>query len=311
MGKRLGVVGLALISAACSSAQERESSGSVDTYGTSASGSSGNVATASASTGVGSSSTPSASATSGPPPGPETSSGSSTGDAPKFDLGIQPDMPPVQEKCPDDALMANDNGQCAIDPVSYDRDAGLLTLTIVKGQLYELTDPSVEVIFSTDQLGYEGFFTIAREEGTPDVFYMVVADDDFMHLEPDGECGITIGACETDCMPAEGGDVCRAFVDDFIPIVAGAYVGSPYTLDTFGRRTSPNGECCADDFSCNASVSSYTEHVVTGPGGTMHFIFQDGFAFLDTMGWSYDPRENVNGEAQFEFDLCSLPVPEG
>ncbi len=220
-------------------------------------------------------------------------------------------MPPIQEVCPEDTFMADDNDLCAIDPVVYDRDAGLLTLTIVRGQLYELTDPSVEVIFSTDQVGYEGFFTVAREESTPEVFYMVVADDDFMHLEPDGECGITLGACETDCMPDEGGEVCRAFVDDFIPIVAGAYIGSPYALDTFGRRTSPNGECCADDFTCNASVSSYTEHVVTGPGGTMHFIFQDGFAFLDTMGWSYDPRENVNGDAQFEFDLCSLPVPEG
>ena len=240
-----------------------------------------------------------------------SSAGSSTGDPPKFDLGIAPDMPPSQEICPEDAFMADDNDLCAIDPVVYDRDEGFLTLTIVKGQLYELNDPSVEVIFSTDQVGYEGFFTIAREEGTPDVFYMVVADDDFMHLEPDGECGITIGACETDCMPAEGGDVCRAFVDDFIPIVASAYIGSPYTLDTFGRRTSPNGECCADDFTCNASVSSYTEHVVSGPGGTMHFIFQDGFAFLDTMGWSYEERKNVNGDAQFEFDLCSLPVPEG
>lgn len=305
-------MGLALITAGCSSADERESSGSVDTYGTTASGSSGNATTSSSSpTASGSSSSASASASSGLPPGAGTSDGSSTGEAPKFDLGVQPDMPPAQEKCPDDAFMADDNGLCAIDPVVYDRDAGLLTLTIVKGQLYELTDPSVEVIFSTDQVGYEGFFTIAREEGTPDVFYMVVADDDFMHLEPDGECGITLGACETDCMPSEGGDVCRAFVDDFIPIVASAYVGSPYTLDTFGRRTSPNGECCADDFSCNASVSSYTEHAVTGPGGTMHFIFQDGFAFLETMGWSYDPRKNVNGDAQFEFDLCSLPVPEG
>lgn len=306
---------VATLFAGCSTAGDSASGSGVDTFATSASGSSGESggSPASSDTDSGASDSDgntSVASTSGPPAGTTSGIGSS-GDEPKFDLGIQPDMGAPDEVCPEDMFSANDNEQCAIDPVLYERDAGLLTLTIVKGQLYELTDPNVEVILATEQVGYEGFFTIVRESDVPDVFYMVVADDDFMHLEPDGECGITLGACETDCMPGAGGDVCRAFVDDFIPIVASAYVGSPYALDTFGRRTSPNGECCSDDFSCNASATSYTEHVVTGPQGTMHFIFQDGFAFLDRMGWTYTPLQNVDGEAQFEFDLCSLPVPEG
>lgn len=125
------------------------------------------------------------------------------------------------------------------------------------------------------------------------------------------ECGTIDTQCETDCVPGTGGDICRAFIDDFIPIVAAAYVGTPSVVDTFGRRQSPDGSCCADYLECNASVGTFTEYVVTGPSGTMHFAFEDGFAFLDTMGWSYTPGQFVSGDAMFEFDLCSLPVPAG
>ena len=295
--------------AGCSSGGGDESASGVDTFGPSAPSTGASASGAETTASLPGSTTDEPAATS--TPAGSSSAADSTGDAPKFDLGTQADMGGVEQICPEDALMVDDNGECAIAPVLYDRDAGLLTLSITKGQLYDLTDPEVEVIFATDQLGYEGFFTIAREVGVPDVFYVVIADDDFMHLEPDGECGITLGACETDCMPSAGGDVCRAFVDDFIPIVASAYIGTPYDVDTFGRRSAPNGVCCSDDFTCNATIDTYTEHVVTGPAGTMHFIFQDGFAFLDTRGWDYEPRENVNGDAQFEFDLCDLPVPAG
>lgn len=301
----------AMLVAGCSTADESDSGTGVDTYGAPAStGDALPPSTASDGAG-GATGGLTATSTSGPAGGSSSGGGSTSGDSPNFDLGAQPDMGAPNKVCPEDTFSATDNQQCAIDPVYYERDAGLLSLTIVKGQLYALNDDNVDVLLATEQVGYEGFFTIAREMDAPDVFYLIVADDDFMHLEPDGECGITLGACETDCMPGAGGDVCRAFTDDFIPIVASAYVGSPYTLQTFGRRTSPDGACCSDDFMCNASATSYSEHVVEGPMGTMHFIFQDGFAFLDRMGWGYTPLENVDGEAQFEFDLCSLPVPEG
>ncbi|MCR9162662.1 MAG: hypothetical protein ACE37F_03165 [Nannocystaceae bacterium] len=253
---------------------------------------------------------PQTSSTTGGALGTSSSGAGVSGDAPIFDVATQPDAPPVEKECPEDAFMANDMDECAIDPVIYERDAGLLTLTIVLGQLFEITDPAVEVIFATEQMGYEGFFTVAREMAAPDVFYMIVSDDDFMQAAVSGSCGVE-PVCETECIPGPGGDVCRAFVDDFIPIVANAYVGSPYAVDTFGRRSSPSGACCADDFMCNFTVDTYTEYVVTGPSGTMHFIFQDGFAFLDRIGWAYTERKVVSGDAEFEFDLCSLPVPEG
>ena len=254
-------------------------------------------------------STASADTSSGPPS--NTTSADSTGEAPKFDIGVGPDVGTTGEDCPDDAFNANDNNLCAAAPVVYDREAGVLTLSITGGVPYQLTDPSVEVIFTTDQPGYEGFFTIAREMSEPDVYYMTIADDDFIEVSYQGECGTVDTQGETDCVPGVGGDICRAFVDDFIPIVAGAYVGTPFQVDTFGRRQSPDGSCCADYLECNASVGTFTEYVVTGPSGTMHFAFEDGFAFLDTMGWSYIPGQFVSGDAMFEFDLCSLPVPAG
>ncbi len=249
------------------------------------------------------------SSTSGPL-GSSSSEAGVSGDDPIFDVATQPDAPPVEKECPEDSFMANDMDECAIDPVVYERDAGFLTLTIVLGQLFEITDPAVEVIFATEQMGYEGFFTVAREMAAPDVFYMIISDDDFMQAAVNGSCGVE-PVCETECIEGPGGDVCRAFVDDFIPIVANAYIGSPYSVDTFGRRSSPGGDCCADDFMCNFTVDTYTEYVVNGPSGTMHFIFQDGFAFLDRIGWQYMERKVVSGDAEFEFDLCSLPVPEG
>lgn len=235
----------------------------------------------------------------------------STGDAPKFDLGVGPDVGNVERECPDDAYMADDDNLCAAAPVVYDRQAGVLTLSITGGLPYVLAQPDVEVIFATEQMGYEGFFTIVREMSAPDIFYMTIADDDFIEVAFEGACGTTVGQCETDCVPGPGGDPCRAFVDDFIPIVAGAFVGTPLDLQTFGRRSSPDGSCCASDQSCSASVSTYTEYVVTGPSGTMHFVFQDGYAFLDTMGWAYVPGQFVSGDALFELDLCTLPVPAG
>lgn len=241
----------------------------------------------------------------------DTTTTGSTGDAPKFDLGVGPDIPDVERDCPDDTYMADDDNLCAAAPVVYNREAGVLTLSITAGLPYTLTQPDVEVIFATEQEGYEGFFTIMREMSAPDVFYMTIADDDFIEIAHEGTCGTTADLCETECIASVGGDPCRAFVDDFIPIVAGAFVGAPLDLVTFGRRSSPAGMCCASDFSCSASVSSFTEHVVSGPGGTMHFIFQDGHAFLDTMGWAYVPGQFVSGDAQFELDLCTLPVPAG
>lgn len=235
----------------------------------------------------------------------------STGDAPKFDLGVGPDLPDVERECPDDVYMAVDDNLCAAAPVIYDRQAGVLTLSITAGLPYVLAQPDVEVIFATDQMGYEGFFTIVREMSAPDVFYMTIADDDFIEVAYDGTCGTTAGQCETDCIAGPGGAPCRAFVEDFIPIVAGAFVGTPLQLETFGRRSSPDGACCASDPSCSASVSTYTERVVSGPNGTMHFVFEDGYAFLETMGWAYVPGQFVSGEAQFELDLCTLPVPAG
>lgn len=283
----------------------------------SASGESGEATTAPVTTSTtaadtsSSSTAPDPDGSSGTPTSSEDTSSSSTGDAPKFDLGVGPDLPDVRRECPEDTFMAQDDNLCAAAPVVYNRDAGVLTLTITAGLPYTLTQPDVEVIFATDQEGYEGFFTIMREMSAPDVFYMTIADDDFIDIAHEDTCGVTSGVCESECIDSVGGGPCRAFVEDFIPIVAGAFVGTPLELVTFGRRSSPAGACCATDYSCSASVSSFTEHVVSGPEGTMHFIFQDGHAFLDTMGWSYVPGQFVSGDAQFELDLCTLPVPAG
>jgi hypothetical protein len=283
----------------------------------SASGESGDATTvgvtmsATAADASSSSTAPDPDGSSGAPTSSDDASSSSTGDAPKFDLGVGPDLPDVGRECPEDSFMAQDDNLCAAAPVIYNREAGVLTLSITGGLPYTLTQPDVELIFATDQPGYEGFFTIMRETSAPDVFYMTIADDDFIDIAHEDTCGVTSGSCETECIDRVGGGPCRAFVDDFIPIVAGAFVGAPLQLVTFERRSSPAGACCAIDFSCSASVSSYTEHVVSGPAGTMHFIFQDGHAFLDTMGWSYVPGQFVSGDALFELDLCSLPVPAG
>jgi hypothetical protein len=308
MLSRLGVIGCwVVMMTGCSTGGEESTTGD-NSFGSN--GAESTTAEVSTTTGAGPTSSAGRTSSTRGILGSSSSGAGVSGGDPIFDVATQPDAPAVKEECPEDAFMATDEDACAIDPVVYDRDAGLLTLSIVLGQLFEITDPAVEVIFATEQMGYEGFFTVAREMATPDVFYVIVSDDDFMQAAVNGNCGVEL-MCETDCIAGAGGDVCRAFVDDFIPIVANAYVGSPYNVDAFGRRSSPTGDCCAEDFTCNYTINTYTEYVVTGPSGTMHFIFQDGFAFLDTIGWTYMERKTVSGDAQFEFDLCSLPVPEG
>jgi hypothetical protein len=237
------------------------------------------------------------------------STSSSTTDESKFDLEMGPDAS-LEEECPRKTMhMAEDGNLCALNTVVYDRQGGILTLSVTAGQLFECTDPDVEVVYATDQLGYEGFFTILRESADPDVFYFIIADDDF--IEPSMDCGIEENTCEPSCILGVGGDVCRAFVEDFVPIVAAQFVGSPLAEVAFERRQA--GACCMSAMpgQCSASVSTYTEYIVSGPDGTMHFVFEDGFAFLVEMGWDHQPRELVSGDAEFEFDLCDIPVPEG
>lgn len=303
MGRTLLVVGAcALLGGGCSNSAETDSDANTS-FATSAQGSSGAPSgTSNDASSAGVNQTSNASAVS------ETTN--STGDSPKFDLGITADVPPADDQCPEDSLLADDGNECAAQTAVYDRQAGQLTLTVTHGELYELNDPNVEIVYASEQPGYESFFLIAREVGIPDVFYMLIADDDFVHLAL-GECGITLGQCETECIDSPGGGVCAAFVEDFIPLVAAAYVDEPLERETFGRRQIPGPECCDMDLQCNASATTYTEYVVSGPAGTMHFVFQDGYAFLDLMGWSYTPLGKVSGDAEFEFDLCSLPVPEG
>lgn len=233
----------------------------------------------------------------------------STGDEAKFDVPTIPDAG-SSDDCPAETMrMAEDGNLCALNPVVYDRDAGLLTLSVTAGQTFEITDPDVEVVYATEQLGYEGFFTIARESAVPDVFYFLIADDDF--IEPSADCGIDENTCEPGCVGGVGGDVCRAFVEDFIPIVATQFVGSPLTDVLFQRREA--GACCmsAMPIECSISATTYTEYVVDGPDGTMHFVFEDGLAFLLNIGWSHQSIDMVSGDAEFEFDLCDIPVPEG
>ena len=55
--------------------------------------------------------------------------------------------------------------------------------------------------------------------------------------------------------------------------------------------------------------NTYALAEVSGPGGTIHFVFQGGVAFLQHTGWAHTSFGNSNGQVELELDLCSLPDP--
>jgi len=236
-------------------------------------------------------------------------------DGGNFDAGSDPDS--SLGCAPEGSYQADDGNICALHPVAYDRDGATLQLSVTAGARTQLTEPSLEIIYATELSGYEGFFILAKETSS-DHYYFRIADDDFIELDltewfPGGQaCGIT-PECGGACVPTKGGDVCRAFVDDFVPIVAARTVGSPATFGPISRMEAGGCTNCAQNPSgmCNASATTYSMTTVTGPSGTIDFIFEDGTAFLDHQGWTYTHLGQVTGTAQLQFDLCEdLPPPK-
>ena len=195
-------------------------------------------------------------------------------------------------------------GLCSGVKNVYDRNGQNLSVSFTAGGKYQLTDPSLDILHNTTVPGFEGFFTLAKEK-LSSKYYFIIADDDFIHgggaaCYLTGACagGVVTGGCD----PGAGGDICRAFRDDFIPIVASQLIGGLAGLGSFSR-ISTDGNCG----NITNMATSYTIVIATGPGGeTIDFVFEDGTAFLSSKGWTFTNLGMGGGVANLALDFCVL-----
>ena len=167
--------------------------------------------------------------------------------------------------------------------------SSLLYLTYDGSFLYEITDPKVTVIFP-DQCNENGctpksFYTVVVENSTGD-YYVLIGEDDFIGGMPN--------VPEPHCR-----EICKAFKDDFIPILSKIYI------------------CSADDIIENprqgTSNEGYTEIIAsnTGSGKKIHYIFSDNMDyFLKQKKWTYKGLGVDSGTSRLSVSfLCSVNRP--
>ena len=167
--------------------------------------------------------------------------------------------------------------------------SSLLYLTYDGSFLYEITDPNVNVLFP-DQCNENGctpksFYTVVVEKGTGE-YYVLIGEDDFIGGMPN--------VPEPHCR-----EICKAFKDDFIPIVSKIYI------------------CAADDIIENprqgTSNEGYTEIIASNKasGKKIHFIFSDNMDyFLKQKKWAYNGLGVDSGTSRLSFGLlCSVNRP--
>lgn len=196
-------------------------------------------------------------------------------------------------------------GVCSGVENTYERKGSSIRVSFAAGRGISLTEPSLDVLYSSTQPGFEGFFILAKERDT-NHYYFHVGDDEFVQLSLGGAgCGITNPDCEHgDCVEGELGSLCRAFTTDFMVLIAERLLGAGVSFGPFLRMSA--GKCA----STNASAKSYSIRSASGGGGTLDFVFEDGTAFLDYQQWKYAVMP-MQGTAEMAFDLCEdIPTPK-
>ena len=210
----------------------------------------------------------------------------------------------VEEPCVGESSYSADGmGQCAGVRTLYEREGGDLSLQLVGGERFEILDPSLEVLYRSEQPGWEGFITVVRE--APGRMVMLVGEDDF--IEPDEACGLVPAECDARCQPGQPGAVCRAFTEDFVPLLAPALVGEPFEVSRFQRIR--GGSCCVtlEPLVCDAAIDTFTELVVRGPLGELEIVFEDQAIVPRERGWNIELIEpTAQTQPPVEIDLCEL-----
>jgi hypothetical protein len=167
--------------------------------------------------------------------------------------------------------------------------SSLMYLTYDGSLLYEITDPGLTILFpekcNENGCTPKSFYTVALEKSTGD-YYVLIGEDDFIGGLPN----VPNPKCK---------EICKAFKDDFIPIVSAIYI------------------CKADEISNEQRLGSekegYTEIIAAnkGSGKKVHFIFSDNMdSFFRAKGWAFNGLGVDSGTARLSIPyLCKVNRP--